>query len=530
MRLPIKKVLPFVIFSVLVSVLVACGGGGGGGEIEDTTNDADATPAISGFDFELHEGDFWEYVWVYSHTTTSPDGTSGESDAGYFRITLGAPALLDGKTAYPLNITGKTTDPTGTTYAANPTHIAVDGNQILISADGVTLTVIFDANTAQAAGEFFGYLPISGTAAVTSVEMNNQFVNGTTAYRVGASTDDPLCEAILGDTICSDEASSITAYEYYKPGIGPISYYIRTSNTYTDGGYTTSHTTERTLGVVESSLSAPDGYTPAGPWRVRAESPVTDLDDWFTAGAVLNDKIYIVRYDKLHIYDVATHTWTAGPDAPASILNGEALAYGDLIHVFAYNDIYTFDPVSTIWSTHADAVAVVGDWQQHATGIVQCGGVDRYGVFLDQGNTDVFFYDFLESSEHVLWSPSYYPGATSYRSLAVRDSELYVFGGATSGTDSMESYKIIPCDTAPGWARIADMPRALSRADSVVHGGKIYVVGDFTVDEYEPLSDTWTPKTSPFLSMSNAMAFEVAGKIYFVTASLVLEYDPSIEP
>lgn len=510
---------------------------------DNTDTTTDTPQPIVGFDFILQEGDFWEYAWVYKQTTTSTT-TSSESDVGNFRITLGTAQSLAGKIAFPVIISGKRTDPAGITYAGNLTHIALENNQVLISTDGITLKVIFDANTAIGTGGIFTPLGVLGATDITSLNMDNQFIKDTDAYRIGGSTDDPLCDSILGETICGDEASSITEYEYYKPGIGPISYYLLTTNTYTGGGFTTYHRTEKTLGIIDSSLSATDGFSPANyPWRIKAEIPITNFDTWFTAGAALNGKIYVVYNGELHIYDPATDVWIQGPNmtipgnyAPV------ALAYFNKIYVFQGQDIYTFDPVTNKWTKLIfESFGIDLTLHQYAVGMLQNNGSNRYGVFFDTNGTAVYFHDFL-LGEHVLWSSISYPIlGENYRSLAIHNNLVYSFGGSYGyqGTWGWvtnyyaQSYSIDPYIISPSWVPITNMPTARSGAMSVVYGDKIYVIGgggesnsyaSYAIEEYDVPSNSWTIKSSSFLKLGYGLAFEVNGKIYIIDNTYVLEY------
>ena len=529
---------------LMALVLSACGGGGGGGSAPPPTDDPGTSSAvIAGFDFTLQQGDFWEYAWVYHQSTTSADGNSGESDVGTFRITLGIPETIDGHTAFPLIISGKRTDPGGFTYAQNLTHVALDGNQIMVSKDGATLQAIFDASTGLATGGFFAPLGLVSAVAATSVAVDNQFVKGTTAYRVGGSTDDPLCDNILGETICGDDASSITQYEYYKAGLGPISYYLLTTNTYTGGGYTTYHRTERILGIVDSSLSASDGFNPAdAPWRIKSEIPIADFDAWFAGGAALNGKIYIVYNGELHIYDPATDSWTQGADMTTpGIYYPVALVNDDHLKVFQGGDIFTYDSANDQWSHLSNQFTFGAGLQQYAVAKLQYNGVDAYGVFLDSDSVNINFYDLAYGST-VTWSS--YPGAgESYRSQAIYNEKIYIFGGShytTGFTYYDQCYTVDPWASTASWLSLSPMPTARSGASAVVSGDKIYVIGGngdasgnapYAVEAYDPQTDSWTVKSSSLLGFGFGLAFEVGGKIYLIDdgPGYVLEYNPATD-
>ena len=59
-------------------------------------DDAVSEPAISGFDYDLQTGNFWEYRWDYYKNSYAMSSGSTTTDAGRFRLTLGSTTTIDG--------------------------------------------------------------------------------------------------------------------------------------------------------------------------------------------------------------------------------------------------------------------------------------------------------------------------------------------------------------------------------------------------------------------------------------------------
>ncbi|MFH7319966.1 Kelch repeat-containing protein [Desulfurivibrio sp. D14AmB] len=530
-----RKIMLQMLILVSLFLLAGCSGGGSSGPVAvgDAPGDNPTDPpptggteppvyeGLAGFDFTLQEGDYWEYLWSSQRSA---------NDDGVFRLTLGAPVILDGRTAFPVTVTGK---PVG--RAGDLTHIAVENNQVLTSIDGATFQVNFDAGDAGGQMGLLGYLGEADwyAAYATSTET---VADGTSVYRLGAAVDNPLCQTIAGVTICGTEASYIEKYEYYKPGIGAVAYHSYESYTYTGGGYTSTHRFRTTINIVNSSLSAPDGFKPVSPWRWQAANPVA-FSGYNSGATLLDGRIYMIGDDsKLYHYDLASRQWGEGAPPPEGCYTAVAQPYASRIYWFGgftwgaeiYGAVCSFDPETGFWAQE-DAFSFVGlgghRTKQHGAALLPSGGVDRYAVFLANFDKNVYFYDFWEG-EHALWSPSAYPGAESYRSLAVHDEKLYVFGG-TPDSLNMVNYKIDPYQEMPTWIRLADTPLGSASGKPVVLDGKIYLILSQN-QMYDPLTDSWTIQSAPFFEAQAAVAYD--NKIYVVTSNSVLAYDPSAEP
>lgn len=125
---------------------------------------------------------------------------------------------------------------------------------------------------------------------------------------------------------------------------------------------------------------------------------------------------------------------------------------------------------------------------------------------------------------------------------------IYVIGGSSGSRQDVEAY-----DTGlNSWSAKAPMPAGRAKATSSVVGGKIYVIGgnnfgfQSDVEEYDPVTDTWTDcDTDSNLATNNCAPMPTArddltssvvnGKIYaiggidtsFTAVTTVEEYDPA---
>lgn len=212
-------------------------------------------PAFDGFDFQIGEGTFWDYGWFSSRTNCAQgSGCSTDDESGLFRITLGQPRQIQGITAYEVHQSGNAGE-----FTPRWRYIAMDQNQILGSADGITFTIIFNAETGVWPGSgFFTEFDSGSLFSADLGQIENEFIQGP-ALVTGLVQGESNCE-YFGDiglgTICgSEDPFSITTFEYYQQGIGPIGYSHRSSASFSGGGFASSHSVEEYIGLVASSLT-----------------------------------------------------------------------------------------------------------------------------------------------------------------------------------------------------------------------------------------------------------------------------------
>lgn len=263
----------FVVWALLLiqtMVLGGCGGGGGGttdlgGSNPVTTNPTTpstptdpSTPAVAGFDFTLQQGDFWEYGWDYHSSYSAATGSSSSGAASHFRITLGAPKVVDGITFYEMLISGNTKSDQYGDLTPNGKYLGLANHQLItLAADGTTQKVVFDAGTGVWPGSgYFTTFPDTTLFEATSSTISNDYLNQA-AYRVSESASSSQCQYFSGvGTICGgDYNQNMDAREFYQAGVGPVGYYAYFSMSdpnSPDGGWSSSNITN--IGLTASSL------------------------------------------------------------------------------------------------------------------------------------------------------------------------------------------------------------------------------------------------------------------------------------
>ena len=220
------------------------------------TDADDPTPSIAGFNFSLHQGDYWDYAWDRYYSEVYSGGGSSGTATGVFRITVGEPSLIGNITAFPLISTGNNRD----FVTPRWTHIAMDNNKIMLSSDGVEFKTAFDANTGFVVGfGFFEVLSDKNLFEITAESITNDYITATdSVYALSDSAGASRCEYFPEyGTICgTDEIAdySIDRREYYQANIGPIGYSYDYSFS-TGGTFDSYHTTTRiNIGLLASSL------------------------------------------------------------------------------------------------------------------------------------------------------------------------------------------------------------------------------------------------------------------------------------
>ncbi|MBI1925875.1 hypothetical protein HYR99_16695 [Candidatus Poribacteria bacterium] len=141
------------------------------------------------------------------------------------------------------------------------------------------------------------------------------------------------------------------------------------------------------------------------------------------------------------------------------------------------------------------------------------------------------------------------PTARSYFSTSMVNGKIYAIGGTNLPPATIPAPIALTVEeydpATDTWTKKSDMPTARSALSTSVVNGKIYVIGGYgtgwtplrTVEEYDPVTDTWTKKSDMPTARGFLAASVVNGKIYAIggyegfilstsTLSTVEEYDP----
>lgn len=558
-RTSASRLLRIIGLTVILLTILACPTPTGGDPQPDPSNQDpsnqdpnnqdpdDQGPAFTGFSFPLEEGTYWEYAWSYSETSFAQgSGSSGSSETGRFKVTLGSAGTVDGITMYAVTVTGDSTDGEGTNYAPRWNWIGLHQNCLAGSVDGIAAETIFDAETgAWNGGGFFIELSKNEVNEVKSYNLENEFISTVTLAVTRSSSEGE--GFYLGETFIppSDEQHSTSLAECYKPGIGPVGYKYRFFYSNDSGGFYTSATTSREIGLIGTNLSADDGFVPKKPVWTKKTSMLHPRA-LFAAG-VIDGLIYAAGggSDTLEVYDPAADTWTelAAPPAPISsgtAYNGKLYCIGwfdseDSIGWFDSEDLYglcVYDPSNDTWIVPWGLL----DMDFFNEKMVAAGG----SLYILNGSgspvNEVLRYTPAEDSwAQIEVSNAVYqlrPGAASdgtylyaaggYSGVflntvrrmrlttgvwencgamgigktdtgaAYLDGRLYIAGGDTaSGTTRVFECRVLSSGI---WKTLAGMPTARENPSVVPLSGKLYVIGGSAdggarlsvMEEYDP--------------------------------------------
>jgi N-acetylneuraminic acid mutarotase len=140
------------------------------------------------------------------------------------------------------------------------------------------------------------------------------------------------------------------------------------------------------------------------------------------------------------------------------------------------------------------------------------------------------------------------PTGRAFFATSVVNGKIYAIGGAPG--DNSETSTVEEYDPATDtWARKVDMQTARIHLSTSVVNGKIYAIGGWrepdnlpvsAVEEYDPLTDSWTQKTDMSQARFALSTSALDGKIYVIggviasnmggpSVSTVEEYDPATE-
>jgi len=247
-------------------------------------------------------------------------------------------------------------------------------------------------------------------------------------------------------------------------------------------------------------------------WTTKADMPTARL---CPSTSVVDGKIYAIGgaqwiqgacLSTVEVYDTATDTWTQKADMPTR-RNGLATAAVD-------GKIY----------------AIGGEPSPQAS----LGIVEQYDPSTDTWTrkTDM-------------------PTKRTFLSACTLDGKIYVFGGVTAGVTGAvwnPSAVDVYDPATDTWETKGPMLTPTCMAGACAVNGKIYLMGGVRggflhdpaismVEEYDPATDTWTPKNDMptarsglSLSAAGGKIYAIGGGTYNMTAfSTVEEYDPATD-
>jgi N-acetylneuraminic acid mutarotase len=222
----------------------------------------------------------------------------------------------------------------------------------------------------------------------------------------------------------------------------------------------------------------------------------------------------------------AQDMWTQKADMPtgrlwhtSSVVDGKIYALGGR----ATETLTTeYDPLTDTWTTKTPMPTARFC---HSTSVVD-GKIYVIGGIRAVYTSPLSIVEEYDPVTDIWTTKTRMPTARHSHASAVVDGKIYVIGGGGSSAlwgsfrRTVEEYDPLT-DT---WSKKADMPTARIFFSTNVVDGKIYAIGGVlvtkaglsTVEEYDPLTDTWTTKT-PMPTARNLHASAVVdGKIYII--------------
>ena len=284
-------------------------------------------------------------------------------------------------------------------------------------------------------------------------------------------------------------------------------------------------------------------------WTTLAAMPETRMDAGAAAaiGADGKDKIYVIggwgggastARNTVFEYDVTSNTWSVKAPMPTArydlilvTINNKihAIGGGAETNVANVNEVY--DPVTNTWSVKASTY----EGRSSSAGAAAEGqdGNDKIYVFGGNGSAN---FSSVEEYDPGLdrWTgvsvarKSPMPNGRNGHGAAVVANKVYVFGGNPSSNVGRLNQKYDPVSDTWESKALPPTSRALYVSAAAKDGSgndKIYVIGGTVtgapayttsaiVEEYNPVSDTWTAKTSMPTSRDGSAAATVNDKIY----------------
>ena len=240
-----SSALPYVTYTYRVAAVGNGGSSGWSDEVSATT-----LPAMS-YDLTIAEGTFWDFEWW---TRTTSYGQGAAAATGIYRVWLGAPTLVAGRTAFPVHYAGPLTE-----FVRRLAYVSYDAGVVYGSADGATWTTLLDSRTSFAIGGGFLRELASGVLyKAQEGRFSNDLMSGQgVVIERSVSTSDRVCVPGYGCVSGSEGDTNFTQQEFWMPGVGPAGYYELFS---LNQGYQNQQTIVKQIGLLASSTRGDAGY------------------------------------------------------------------------------------------------------------------------------------------------------------------------------------------------------------------------------------------------------------------------------
>lgn len=485
-------------------------------------------PAETGM--TLQAGDYWEFEWSDTLASTTSSGTSTTAKSGSFRVTLGSPQNLGGRTAFPLTVTGDTT-------VGKPvwSYIAAHGPQLLGTRDGSVYSTILGSDSGGWKGAgFFSFFRPDLAKTVTKGTFTGNY-RTISAWLVSRSSSSGGCTyySEVGQNICTTDPSSYSETEYEKAGVGPVGYLYKSSTSFSGGGFYQVVNITRTVELVKSSRVADDGTAFTGtPWT---KLPDIARGAYIQGAAAHNGKVYAFGGwwsgggpPWVQIYDPASGAWGTSASSGAEVSAVIGVSGGVLYVVGRTSSTGTMSLLSLDSGTNRWNVAGTAPSFSNPCGaavlangnlaVVDCPGLSSMSIYI--------YY--LRSRR---WGSGVSYGSTVLRpAVAAVGDDVYVMGGYVSGSLTSSGItgrvRIFRNETSSWAITASDMRTARDEPVAVAIGTKLYVMSgspasssvpdNRIIEVLETATLTWSTAPSLPEARSRFAAAVLEGSIYII--------------
>lgn len=354
---------PGLVFFVTL-LMAGCGGSGASSPVSDTPPaqtppsqpPAEPPPAVANaVNVAFKEGDFLDF-YARTESTSVVQGESGShtEDATRFRLTLGRPQRVAETDLFPLSISGRTIVD-GLELAPRWKFIGSAGGKLLGSLDGQTVETIYSPD--GAATGFFATRDIAIAAAIDETDFRGDYVRGH-VVRMGNAKNSGGCQVIAGVRVCSDDSESVSSYEYFKNGLGPFGFSLSRSSSSNGGGFYTSFSSQYTVELVQTSLTADQITFNSAPVEAAAMSLARENP----LATVHAGKIYVfgrpggaftdlTGESAVEAYDPVANAWAHIGNTPYNLEGYVVTTIADKSYFVGNGATRVYDHATTTWST-----------------------------------------------------------------------------------------------------------------------------------------------------------------------------------
>jgi N-acetylneuraminic acid mutarotase len=278
-------------------------------------------------------------------------------------------------------------------------------------------------------------------------------------------------------------------------------------------------------------------------WEKKTNIPTARYD---FSTSVVNGKIYAIGggtsfYTKSGLktveeYDPVTDTWTRKKDMPTGrqalstcLVNGKIYAIGGIVSPpgSGLRTVEEYNPVTDTWTRKSNMPTARAGL---VTGVVN-GKIYAIGGVVNApgpGLATVEEYDPVGDTwtrKTDMLTARHFPG------ISVVEGKIYIIGGIrhcdyTSSLSTVEEYD----PATDTWATKTSMPTARTALSACMINGKIYAIGGAsnykstatifsTVEEYDPMTDSWMSRAELPTARQSLSTNVVNGKIYAIGGS-----------